>query len=168
MIVCDRQYLRKLAARMKAARKALPPEVAEAIDLEIEARGSGRPLVRRADNQVGVSAYIDRNVRSDTQRPARPGFFQGNLPKAPVGKAGMLYGTWFDAMAVNKDTRSYRTWANPDEAIEALWVSHRLHRYERRNPRSGQIRLDQWRIEHGNGNGAVSEKRDLPAEPFGD
>ena len=148
MIVCDRSYLRELERRKKAARKAIPEEVADAIDLEIET------IEAQGDAWYGVIviglAFRIRFVRFRIYH-RKPGF-QGNLPMLPVGKPPS-YATWFGACSVNKDTKGYRTWVNPDDAIEALKVSHRLHRYENitnsRRGRYAQHRIDKWRIEHG-------------------
>ena len=151
MIVCDKQYLRELQKRMNASRKALPHEVAETIDREIdtiEAQGDtwyGKIAISIAFRMGGKNLH---RVYSSCRG------FQGHLPR--LGQ--ILYGTWFDACSVNKDNRQYRTWVDPDDAIRALALAHRIAKYEVRVTAfynntwkiASQNVIDKWRIEHGN------------------
>ena len=149
MIVCDRAYLRELERQMKEARRELPGEVAAGIDAEIEAlEAQGDPwygtAVMEKVFRLGPRGVAKRTDKSHVM-------FQGHLPKWN----GLLYGNWFAASSVNKDTSKYRTWVNPDDAIKALQVAHRLQRYSKRTARYGQFRLDKWRLKNGNGNEAI-------------
>ena len=127
MIVCDRQYLRELEARMKAARKELPREVAKAIDREIEAiEAQGEPWY--GTRVIQIAFKLVECPQSFSRATTGLKGFQGNLPK--LGK--FLIATWYAACAVNKSNRVYRTWADPDDAIRALTLAHRISRYEHR------------------------------------
>ena len=155
MIICDRNYLRELERRTKAIRRSLPLNVAEGIDAEIEAvEALGDPwysvdAIATAFNvtKKGVEARMNLKHRS----------FQGHLPEVEglrQGHGHVRYGTWLDAAAVNKSTQRYRTWEAPDDAIKALQVSHRLHRYGSQLVGSlntdAQTRIDRWRLgDHG-------------------
>ena len=133
MIVCDRAYLQSLKCRMEEARELLPKEVAVGIDAEIESvEALGDPWY-----SLQVVAMAFRTVRMAGRvrdNPRRPKTKQGDLPKW----GDLFYGTWFDACAVNKDTRLYRTWVNPNDAIDALQISHRINRYEHTSSYNGQ------------------------------
>ena len=157
MIVCDRPYLQELRKRMKRARKVLQAEDAEAIDAEIAAiEAQGEPWYGTAAMVVafrmGNRATMNRRVHCVPGR-GRKGF-QGNLPKLH----GCYYEEWDGACSVNKDTLHYRTWTNPDDAIRALALAHRIVRYEQRITGqyhnhwklSSQYIIDKWRNEHGN------------------
>ena len=145
MIVCDLAYLRELERRMKAARRELPRDVAAGMDAEIEAiEAEGDPWYSIAAIEIGFR--LKRHCLKSRISNNRPNYgFQGHLRK--LGK--YIYATWFDAMTVNKDTQVYRTWRNPDDAIHALQIAHRIARYENPNPHTSQAKLDKWRLENG-------------------
>ena len=147
MRICDVSYLKALRRKVQQARKALPPEVAKAIDLEIEeikAQGGSGPwysvqTIARAFN------CTNHAVQLRTWNNSRG--FQGSLPRC----GWYLYGDWFEACGVNKDTRAYRTWPHPTTAMEALDLAHHLERYTpRHHNTSAQRYIDKRRIEHGN------------------
>ena len=145
MIVCDQGHLKELKSRMKAARKLLPDDVAGVIDAEIEAiEAQGDPWY---SSTVIASAFrllpAAEWGRLYKGNPA----FQGHLPH--LADTRIRYGDWFAACAVNKDTLQYRTWVNPDDAIKALQVAHRLQRYSKLDYRQEQVRIDKWRLKHG-------------------
>ena len=147
MIVCDRAYLREeLKSRMKAARQLLPKDVAATIDAEIEAiEAQGDPWYGTRVMAVAFRLPI-QSLRS---RVAPSTAFQGNLRK----NGPYNYGTWFDACGVNKDTRGYRTWVSPNDAIQALRIAHRIIRYEAqklRNRVNSQKYIDKRRLQHVN------------------
>ena len=125
MRICDTGYLKALRRKVQQARKALPPEVAKAIDLEIEeikAQGGDGPWYSSAT--IGKAFNVSRNdIVHRTNLGATA--FQGSLPTC----GPFLYGDWFEACGVNKDTRYYRTWPYPAMAIEALDLAHHLDRY---------------------------------------
>ena len=163
MIICDRAYLRGLESRMKKARKKLPPEVADAIDREIETiEAQGDPWY--GTRVITLAFHLESITKGSLFRiQASSAGFQGNLRKF----RSLSYGTWFEACAVNKDTRRYRTWVDPDDAIQALYLAHRIVRYKiiihntrglSSLPRQGQIRIDKWRIEHGNTKRTLARK----------
>ena len=146
MRICDVSYLKALRRKVQQARKALPPEVAKAIDLEIEeikAQGGTGPWYSRS---VTAEAFnLSYAAVENRTRLGHPGF-QGSLPR----DGRYLYGDWFEACGVNKDTRRYRTWPHPDMAIEALDLAHHLERYTTTYPKGGaQNYIDKRRIEHG-------------------
>ena len=154
MIVCDAQYMRELERRMKTARKALPVEVTDAIDREIEA------IERQGDpwyslTTIGLAFQVSANTLFNRIHWGRWGF-QGDLPRLPLEgtKSDPCCGTWFDAASVNKDARGYRPWETPDQMVAALQISHRFGRYQNAlKYKPGQIsqnRIDKWRIENGN------------------
>ena len=127
-IVCDAEYLATLARRLQEACK-LSSEATTRMEAEIEALEQGdpwysMPVIATAFN---ISLEMLHN-RTDGKHKA----FQGNLPTVPLsaGAYPLHYGTWMDACAVNKDARSYRTWVDPNDAIKALAISHRIHRLE--------------------------------------
>ena len=136
---------------MQAARKALPEDVANAIDREIDA-------VEALENPsystrvITVAFRLSGNSLSNriNSYDNRQGF-QGHLHKCD--HTGLRYGDWFAAVSVNKDTATYRTWQDPDDAIIALKISHRLCRYDygKLAGNNSQIKLDRWRLEDGNG-----------------
>lgn len=133
---------------MKAARKLIPCEVAAGIDAEIEAiEAQGDPWY---STPVIALAFRMTHVNNRTHEHPANGF-QGHLRKHE--DLGLGYAGWFGACAVNKDTRRYQTWVNPDDAIEALQVSHRLNRYEAsqilRPGLNRQVRIDKWRLNNG-------------------
>ena len=149
VIICDASYLKALRQEVKQARQALPSQVAEEIDLEIEkikAQGGtgpwySRPTIAKAFN-VSHSTVKSRTLLGQVR-------YQGSLPRY----AWWLYGDWFEATTVNKDTYFYRTWPHPNMAKEALDLAHHLERY--RAPRKSrdnyaQSFLDKRRIKHGN------------------
>ena len=154
MLVCDGHYRRTLRARKQAARKALPVDVAEAIDKEIDAiEALGDPWY--STRVITVAFRLAKNSLSNrtNSHDYRQGF-QGHLHKCD--DIGLRYGNWFTAVSVNKDTARYRSWQNPEDAIAALRISHRLCRYEYGKPsgNDSQTKIDQWRLENGN-NGTI-------------
>ena len=148
MIICDASYLKALRQEVKQARQALPPQVAEEIDLEIEkikAQGGtgpwySSPTIAKAFNLTITSVAGRARLGSHA--------YQGSLPKC----GWYLYGDWFEACGVNKDTVKYRTWPHPKMAKEALDLAHHWERYRPPQLRViyAQSFLDTRRIEHGN------------------
>lgn len=156
MIVCDSAYMRELERRMKAARKALAKEVADAIDREIET------IEAQGDSwystvSIALAFRIDgKTLWRRISHPEKHHGFQGHLRRLPLrgNNRDPYYGSWFAACAVNKDSPKYRTWKNPEDAVKALAISHRLNRYadEANGARwsNAQVRIDKWRLENGN------------------
>ena len=157
MIICDRAYLRELESRMKAARRLLPREVAAGIDAEIEAiEAQVDPKYSARTITIAFRLIGDSNSAPLSNRiyihKAKNGF-QGHLRRSASGQ----YGTWFDAVAICKSLRAYQSWADPNDAIGALRITHRLHRYlmwprYHHGGKDVQKRLDKWRLEHGDPN----------------
>ena len=148
MIVCDGKYLRELERQMRAARKALPPSVANAIDAEIEAiEAQGDPSYGTA---VRGLAFRMKQYWRTTKGSLG---FQGNLRRAPIaGARSPMIANWFEAMAVNKSTIYYQTWVAPDDAIQALRTAHRIARYRTGNKlgnNQDQKAIDRWRLKNG-------------------
>ena len=147
MRICDGSYLKALRKEVEWARKALPSEVAKAIDSEIEAikkqGGSGPWYSTRV---IAKAFNISHPAVTARASPAHLGF-QGSLPECGRFK----YGDWLEACGVNKDTNSYHTWPHPSMAIEALDLAHHLERYTpSHNNQGGQRYIDKRRREHGN------------------
>ena len=147
MRICDGSYLKALRKEVEQARKALPSEVAKAIDLEIEAikaQGGNGPWY---STRVMAKAFnMTHSAMSNRYTLIHLGF-QGSLPKCGYFR----YGDWFEACGVNKDTYVYRTWPHPKMAKEALDLAHHLERYTPRHYNNGGQRyIDKRRREHGN------------------
>ena len=149
MIICEVRYLKALRQEVKQARQALPSQVAEEVDLEIEeikAQDEDGPWYSRG---VMAKAFNLNWTAVKNRTTLNHDAFQGSLPR--YGK--YLYGDWFEACTVNKDTLKYRTWPHPDMAKEALDLAHHLERYRDSKLKGtfyAQSLLDKRRSEHGN------------------
>ena len=137
-VVCDAKYLATLARRLKAARK-LSSETTR-IEAEIEAlEQAGDPWYSMPVIATAFNISLEM-LHNRTQQGS--GAFQGHMRNAPqvIGGEYLQGDTWFSACAVNKDTRAYRTWVDPDDAIKALAISHRIHRLEAQ----AQLLIDEY------------------------
>ena len=147
LIICDRAYFKELERRMKAARKQLPREAAAGVDAEIEAvEALGDPMY---STPVMATAFRITHTTLRHRVNDKNHSFQGHLP--PFA-GGAMWGDWFAACAVNKDTMGYRTWVDPNDAIKALKISHRLNRYSSEHGNLAQTRIDRWRLKNDHGN----------------
>ena len=137
-VVCDAKYLATLARRLEAARK-LSSETTR-IEAEIEAlEQAGDPWYSMPVIATAFNISLEM-LHNRTQLRSRA--FQGHMREASqvIGGEYLQYGTWFSACAVNKDARLYRTWVDPEDAISALAISHRIHRLEAQ----AQLLIDEY------------------------
>ena len=125
MIICDAKYLAELRRIEKEERRTISPDALAKIDDDLTRLWTDPETVRFRSPVAALAFNVSPGVIGMRINQNDAWGFQGNVPTD--GRYAL--GTWFDWAGVNKDTRYFRTWQNPNDMIAAFKLAHAIIRY---------------------------------------